>query len=91
MLLILIGLAAIGRYVIRLGRPFLATGMLGLTLGVTEWVFDRTGGQLGMAGALLVGGAILLATAVAGPRLRRGAAAPKRVDRAGGDQTVAGE
>ena len=85
-LLILVGLAAIGRYVLRLGWPFLATGVVGLTLGVTEWVFDLTGGQLGVAGALLVGGVILLGTAVAGLRLRREAAGPPPVD-----QAVAGE
>lgn len=85
-LLILVGLAAIGRYVLRLGWPFLATGVLGLTLGVTEWVFDLTGGQLGVAGALLVGGVILLGTAVAGLRLRREKAGPPPVD-----QAVAGE
>jgi len=76
-LLIIVGLAAIGRYVLRLGWPFLATGVLGLTLGITEWVFDITGGQLGVAGALLVGGVILLGTAVAGLRLRRESPGPR--------------
>jgi hypothetical protein len=90
-LLILVGLAGIGRYVLRLGWPFLATGVLGLTLGVTEWVFDLTGGQLGVAGALLVGGVILLGTAVAGLRLRREAAGPPGADQPGTDQAGAGE
>jgi hypothetical protein len=61
-----------------------------LTLGITEWVFDLTGGQLGVAGALLVGGVILLGTTVTGLRLRREAAQP-RLDRAGPvDQAGAG-
>ena len=84
-LLILVGVAAIGRYVLRLGWPFLVTGVLGLTLGITEWVFDLTDGQLGVAGALLVGGVILLGTAVVGLRLRREAAGSPPVDQAGAD------
>jgi hypothetical protein len=55
-------------------------------LGITEWVFDLTGGQLGVAGALLVDRVILLGTAVAGLRLRREPAEPPPVD-----QAVAGE
>jgi hypothetical protein len=82
LLLTLVGLAALARYLLRLGWPFLATGVLGLTLGITEWVFDLTGGQLGVAGALLVGGVILLGTAVAGLRLRRGRADPPPTDQA---------
>jgi hypothetical protein len=83
-LLILVGITALGWYAFGHGWPFLATGVLGLTLGITEWVFDLAGGQLGVAGALLVGGGILLGTAVAGLRLRRGSGGPPDGQPAGG-------
>ncbi|GAA1987923.1 hypothetical protein GCM10009799_11940 [Nocardiopsis rhodophaea] len=57
----------------------LVFGILGITVGVTELVWDLTGGAIGAAAILLTAGAVLLASCWVGIRLHRdGAAEPAR-------------
>jgi hypothetical protein len=51
--------------------PFLAVGVLGVTIVVPEAVVDWTDGSLGVAGAVLVTGLTLLAASLAGFRASR--------------------
>jgi hypothetical protein len=51
--------------------PFLAAGVLGVTIVVPEAVVDWTDGSLGVAGAVLVTGLTLLAASLAGFRASR--------------------
>ncbi|MBB6171197.1 hypothetical protein HNR23_001257 [Nocardiopsis mwathae] len=54
----------------------LVFGVLGVTVGVTELVWDITDGAIGAAAILLTAGAVLLASCWAGIRLHAGGAAP---------------
>lgn len=51
--------------------PYLAAGVLGITIVVPEAVIDWTGGALGPAGAVLVAGLTLLGASLAGFRVRK--------------------
>jgi hypothetical protein len=51
--------------------PYLAVGVIGVTLAVPEALLDWTEGSVGAAGVLLVSGATLLAASLLGLRLRR--------------------
>jgi hypothetical protein len=51
--------------------PFVATGVVAVTLAVPEAVSDWTGGDLGAAGGVLVAGVALLVASALGLRLRR--------------------
>jgi hypothetical protein len=51
----------------------LAGGVIGATLVVPEFLYDVTGGSLGVSGVLLVAGVTLLAGSLAGLRMRRDA------------------
>jgi len=64
--------AAIGfaAYVAKTAWPYLATGVIGVTLVVPEALLDWTDGTLGSAGALLVTGVTLLVACLLGLRLR---------------------
>jgi MFS family permease len=66
-----IALAAFGTFMVRPAWPYLAAGVIGVTLAVPEAVLDWTGGTVGAAGVLLVTGATLLAAALLSLRLRR--------------------
>lgn len=66
-----VGAVAFGMYVVRRAWPYLATGVVALTLAVPEAVYDWAGGSLGAAGVLLATGVTLLAAALFGLRLRR--------------------
>ncbi|MCE1178352.1 MAG: DUF2157 domain-containing protein [Micrococcales bacterium] len=55
--------------------PYLATGVLALTMAATEAAVDWSNGALGAAGALLIAGAVLLGLSLLGMRMRREAAA----------------
>ncbi len=62
--------AAFGVFVVRPGWPYLATGVIGVTLAVPEALLDWTDGSLGVAGGLLIAGGTLLGAALLGLRLR---------------------
>lgn len=63
--------AAFGMYVARRAWPYLATGVVAVTLAVPEALLDWTDDSLGPAGALLVAGVTLLVASLAGLRLRK--------------------
>lgn len=65
--------AAVGftLYVVRRAWPYLAVGVVGVTLAVPEALLDWTEGSLGTAGVLLVAGVTLLGASVLGLRLRK--------------------
>jgi hypothetical protein len=65
--------AGFGWYVRSRSWPFVAAGVLGLTLVVPEAVVDWTDGSLGVAGVVLVTGLTLLAASLAGFRASRSA------------------
>jgi len=65
------GLAAFGGYALRPQLPYLAAGVVALTLAVPEAASDLAEGSLGAAGALLAAGATLLVASLVGLRLRR--------------------
>lgn len=63
--------AAFAAYVVRPSWPYLAAGVIGVTLSVPEALLDWTDGSLGAAGGLLVAGATLLGASLLGLRLRQ--------------------
>jgi hypothetical protein len=67
----LVAAAAFATYVVRRAWPYLATGVVALTLAVPEALDDWFGGSLGAAGILLATGVTLLVAALAGLRLRQ--------------------
>ncbi len=67
----LVGAVAFGVYVVRRAWPYLATGVVALTLAVPEALYDWAEGSLGAAGVLLATGMTLLGAALFGLRLRR--------------------
>jgi hypothetical protein len=66
-----VGVGAFGGYVVRPAWPYLATGVVALTLAVPEALTDWTEGSLGPAGVLLATGVTLLVAALLGLRLRQ--------------------
>lgn len=66
-----VGAVAFGVYVVRRAWPYLATGVVALTLAVPEALYDWAAGSLGAAGVLLATGVTLLGAALFGLRLRR--------------------
>jgi hypothetical protein len=68
-----LGVAVVGfaLYVRTVSWPYLAAGVLGVTLVVSEAVIDWTDGSLGVAGGVLVAGLTLLAASLAGLRVRK--------------------
>lgn len=66
-----IAVAGFGGYVIRRAWPYLAAGVVALTLVVPEALNDWFGDSLGAAGILLAAGLTLLGAALAGLRLRQ--------------------
>lgn len=67
----LVGAAAFWMYVRTRAWPYLATGVVAVTLAVPEAVNDWFGGSLGAAGLLLAAGVTLLVAALLGLRLRQ--------------------
>lgn len=67
----LVAVAAFAGYLQRRAWPFLAAGVLGLTIAVPEAVYDLAGDSLGAAGVLLAAGLTLLVAALLGLRLRQ--------------------
>lgn len=63
--------AAFAAYVVRPSWPYLATGVIGVTLAVPEALLDWTQGSLGAAGGLLISGGTLLGASLLGLRLRK--------------------
>jgi hypothetical protein len=71
---LLTALVAVGGftfYVVRRAWPYLAVGVVGITLAVPEALLDWTEGSLGTAGVLLVAGVTLLGASLLGLRLRQ--------------------
>ena len=68
--LFLVAAAAFGVYVVRRAWPYLATGVVALTLVVPQALTDWTDDSLGPAGVLLVAGVTLLGASLLGLRLR---------------------
>lgn len=66
-----VGAAAFAMYVVRRAWPYLATGVVALTLAVPEALYDWAEGSLSAAGVLLATGVTLLGAALFGLRLRR--------------------
>jgi hypothetical protein len=66
-----VAVGAFGMYVARPAWPYLAAGVVALTLVVPEALLDWFDDALGPAGALLVAGVTLLAASLAGLRLRK--------------------
>jgi hypothetical protein len=71
--------AALAMYVRRLAWPYLALGVVAVTLVVPEALFHWTRGSLGSAGVLLVAGLTLLVAALLGLRLRHEVSGSPRV------------
>lgn len=67
----LVAAAAFAVYVGRTAWPYLAAGVVGVTLAVPEALLDWTDGSLGSAGVLLVAGLTLLGASLLGFRLRK--------------------
>lgn len=67
----LVGAAAFWMYVERRAWPYLAAGVVAVTLAVPEALDDWFGGSLGAAGLLLATGVTLLVAALLGLRLRQ--------------------
>ena len=67
----LVAAAAFAAYVARTAWPYLATGVIGVTLAVPEALLDWTDGTLGSAGVLLIAGVTLLIACLLGLRLRQ--------------------
>ena len=70
----LVVVVAFAVYVARFAWPYLAAGVIAVTLVVPEALLDWTDNSLGPAGALLVAGVTLLAASLLGFRLRKEAA-----------------
>jgi len=66
-----LGAAAFGLYVGTRSWPYLATGVIAVTVAVPEALYDWAGGSLGAAGILLATGVTLLVASLAGLRLRQ--------------------
>ena len=66
-----LGVAAFALYVGLRAWPYLATGVVAVTVAVPEAVNNWVGGSLGAAGVLLATGVTLLAAALLGLRLRQ--------------------
>lgn len=69
--LALVAVAAFGLYVVRAAWPYLATGVVAVTLVVPEALIDWAGDAIGPAGGLLVAGITLLVASLLGFRLRK--------------------
>jgi hypothetical protein len=69
--LFVVAVAAFGAYVARRAWPYLAAGVVALTLAVPEALTDWTDNTLGPAGILLVAGLTLLGASLVGLRLRK--------------------
>jgi hypothetical protein len=67
----LVAVAAFAVYVARPAWPYLAVGVIAVTLVVPEALIDGTDNALGPAGGLLVAGVTLLVTSLLGFRLRK--------------------
>jgi len=67
----LVAVAAFAVYVARPAWPYLAAGVIAVTLVVPEALIDWTDNALGPAGGLLVAGTTLLVTSLLGFRLRK--------------------
>ncbi len=67
----LVAAAAFGVYVARPAWPYLAAGVIAITLVVPEALLDWTDNALGPAGVLLVTGVTLILASLLGFRLRR--------------------
>lgn len=86
LLTLLIAGAGFVMYVGRRSWPYLAVGVVGVTLAVPEALLDWTEGSLGTAGVLLVAGVTLLGASLLGLRLRREVAEDETEDvRGSGD------
>ena len=68
---VLVAAAGFSLYVARRAWPYLAVGVVGVTLAVPEALLDWTEGSLGTAGVLLVAGVTLLVASLLGLRLRK--------------------
>lgn len=66
-------IGGIALYLRKLAWPYLAGGVIAVTLVVPEAVYDWTGGSLGGVGGVLVAGVTLLLASFAGYRIRAGA------------------
>lgn len=66
-----VGVLAFWRYGVTRAWPYLATGVVAVTLAVPEATNDWFGGSIGAAGILLVTGVTLLVAALLGLRLRQ--------------------
>jgi hypothetical protein len=66
-----VGVAAFWLYVVSRAWPYLATGVVAVTIAVPEALSDWFEGALGAAGVLLATGVTLLLAALAGLRLRQ--------------------
>jgi len=71
LLLALVAAAAFATYVVRPAWPYLAAGVVAVTLVVPEALIDWTDNALGPAGALLAAGGALLVASLLGFRLRK--------------------
>ncbi|HEX6248569.1 MAG TPA: hypothetical protein VFZ64_11915 [Nocardioidaceae bacterium] len=71
LLTILVAGVGFAMYVGRRAWPYLAVGVVGVTLAVPEALMDWTEGSLGTAGVLLVAGVTLLGASLLGLRLRK--------------------
>ncbi len=69
--LLAVAVASFAAYVTRRAWPYLAAGVVALTLAVPEALTDWTDNTLGPAGVLLVAGLTLLAASLVGLRLRK--------------------
>ena len=77
LLTLLVAVAGFGMYVARQAWPYLAVGVVGVTLAVPEALLDWTEGSLGTAGVLLVAGVTLLGASLLGLRLRQEVTEPE--------------
>ncbi len=73
-LMLTVSIASFVMYLRTVSWPYLAVGVLGITLVVPEAIIDWTGDSLGPAGGVLVAGLTLLGASLTGLRLRREAA-----------------
>lgn len=71
LLTLLVAVAGFAMYVRMRAWPYLAVGVVGVTLAVPEALLDWTEGSLGTAGVLLVAGVTLLGASLVGLRLRK--------------------
>lgn len=80
--LFVVAVSAFGAYVARRAWPYLAAGVVALTLAVPEALTDWTDNTLGPAGILLVAGLTLLGASLVGLRLRKEVAGAEEEDAA---------